>query len=98
MADGEFALEGTAQTWTHLTSADAVPGGEALQAAMTGPALAGEEATSGKWLEELESGRPLRALAPGMDTGVFGAWALPEEAPGMHHSAQAVSLACAPEP
>lgn len=58
-------------------------GGEALQAAMTGPMMAAEEAASGKWLEELESGQPLKALAPGMDQGVFGAWALPEQATGM---------------
>jgi hypothetical protein len=59
-----------------------LPGGEALQAAMTGPALAAEEGASGKWLQELESGRPLRALAPGMDQGAFGAWATPEDEPG----------------
>ena len=41
---------------------------------------AAEEARTGAWLEELESGRPLRALVPGLDTGVFGGWALPDEA------------------
>ena len=48
----------------------------------TAAARAAEEARSGAWLEELESGRPLRALAPGMDQGVYGGWALPEQAPG----------------
>ena len=51
-------------------------GGEALQVSTTAAHRAAEEARSGKWLEELESGRPLRALAPGMDRGAFGAWAL----------------------
>jgi len=53
-----------------------IAGGEALQVSTTAAQRAAEEARSGKWLEELESGRPLRALAPGMDRGAFGAWAL----------------------
>jgi len=53
-----------------------IAGGEALQVSTTAAQSAAEEARSGKWLEELESGRPLRALAPGMDRGAFGAWAL----------------------
>ena len=50
-------------------------GGEALQVSTTAAQRAAEEARSGKWLEELESGRPLRACVPGMDRGAFGAWA-----------------------
>jgi hypothetical protein len=51
-------------------------GGEALQVSTTAAQRAAEEARSGKWLEELESGGLLRALAPGMERGAFGAWAL----------------------
>ncbi len=57
-------------------SSSCLTGGEALQASTTAAQLAAEEARSGKWLDELESGKPLRALAPGMERGVFGAWAL----------------------
>ena len=53
-----------------------VAGGEALQVSTTAAQRAAEEARSGKWLEELESGKPLRARIPGMDRGAFGAWAL----------------------
>ena len=60
-----------------------VAGGEALQVTTTAATRAAEEAATGKWLEELESGRPLKALAPGMDQGVFGAWELSDEATGV---------------
>lgn len=53
-------------------------GGEALQVSTTAAQRAAEEARSGKWLEELESGKPLRAQIPGMDRGAFGAWAMAE--------------------
>ena len=52
--------------------------GEALQVSTTAAQRAAEEARSGKWLEELESGKPLRAQIPGMERGAFGALALPE--------------------
>ena len=51
-------------------------GGEALQVSTTAAHRAAEEARSGKWLEELESGGLLRAVAPGMERGAFGAWAV----------------------
>ncbi len=51
-----------------------------LQVTTTAATRAAEEARSGAWLAELESGRPLRALAPGMEQGVYGGWALPEQA------------------
>lgn len=53
-----------------------------MQVTKTAASRAAEEAATGKWLEEFESGRPLKALAPGMDQGVFGAWELPDEASG----------------
>ncbi len=53
-------------------------GGEALQVSTTAAQRAAEEARSGKWLQELESGKPLRAQIPGMERGALGAWALPE--------------------
>ena len=58
-------------------------GGEALQVSTTAAQRAAQEAKSGKWLEELESGKPLRARIPGMERGAFGAWAL-DDAEGDH--------------
>ena len=46
-------------------------GGEALQVSTTAAQRAAEEARSGKWLQELESGKPLRAQIPGMERGVL---------------------------
>jgi hypothetical protein len=66
----------------HNNNLNYVAGGEALQVTTTAATRAAEEAATGKWLEEFESGRPLRALVPRMDQGVFGAWELPEEAAG----------------
>ncbi|CAL8471306.1 g10848 [Coccomyxa elongata] len=65
-----------------MASLPFTPGGEALQVTTTAASRAAEEAATGKWLEEFESGRPLRALAPGMDQGVFGAWGVPDEVSG----------------
>ena len=59
-------------------------GGEALQVSTTAAQRAAEEARSGKWLEELESGKPLRAHIPGIVRGAFGAWALAEAEGGYH--------------
>ena len=60
-------------------------GGEALQVSTTAAQKAAEEARSGKWLQELEGGGPLRALPPGMERGAFGAWAL-HDGEGQGHS------------
>lgn len=42
---------------------------------------AAEAAATGAWLVELESGAPIRTVAPGLPRGLFGAWAAPEEPP-----------------
>ncbi|KAI3427058.1 hypothetical protein D9Q98_006998 [Chlorella vulgaris] len=54
------------------------PGGAAWDAGGdSAPAAAAAEAASGAWLAELDSGKleRLRAAAPGMKRGLFGAWA-----------------------
>ena len=48
---------------------------------------AAEEAASGAWLAELQSGRLPKALAPGMPHGVFGAWQ--EQGKSLHTSLSA---------
>jgi hypothetical protein len=46
-------------------------GGEALEVVSTAAARAAEEAQTGAWLRELESGGPLTAVAPGLPYGLF---------------------------
>ena len=75
-------LEDSQGLYIMCTQFPCLVGGEALQVSETAAARAAEEARSGAWLEELESGWPLKALAPGMDQGVYGGWALPEQASG----------------
>lgn len=52
-----------------------VLGGEVLPEVSSTAAKAAEEAATGIWLREFESGARTKALAPGMSHGVFGAWA-----------------------
>ena len=68
-------------------------GGEALQVGTTAAQTAAEEARSGKWLRELEGGGPLRALAPGMERGAFGAWAI-HDGEGQDHSENTCTGGC----
>ncbi|KAK9802049.1 hypothetical protein WJX73_006832 [Symbiochloris irregularis] len=51
-------------------------GGDALPPVSTSASRAAEEARTGAWLRDLQGpGPPPRVLAPGLDHGIFGAWA-----------------------
>ena len=49
-------------------------GGEAIEAVSTAASKAAEEAATGTWLQELESGNLPRITAPGLTQGWFGPW------------------------
>ncbi|KAL3159262.1 hypothetical protein ABBQ32_011226 [Trebouxia sp. C0010 RCD-2024] len=56
------------------------PGGEAIEAVSTAASKAAEEAATGLWLRDLESGNLPWITAPGLNQGWFGPWAsAPEE-------------------
>ena len=57
------------------------PGGEAVEAVSTAATKAAEEAATGSWLKQLESGSLPRITAPGLSQGWFGPWETEEEAP-----------------
>jgi len=57
------------------------PGGEAVEAVSTAASKAAEEAATGSWLKQLESGSLPRITAPGLSQGWFGPWETEEEAP-----------------
>lgn len=50
-------------------------GGEAIEAVSTAASKAAEEAATGSWLQDLESGNLPRITAPGLNQGWFGPWA-----------------------
>ncbi len=56
------------------------PGGEAVEAVSTAASKAAEEAATGSWLKQLESGSLPRITAPGLSQGWFGPWETEEEA------------------
>ncbi len=49
--------------------------GDASAASSSQAAIAAREACSGAWVHELESGLMSRVCAPGLSSGIFGAWA-----------------------
>lgn len=49
-------------------------GGETIEAVSTAATKAAEEAATGSWLTDLESGNLPRIAAPGLGEGWFGAW------------------------
>ena len=49
-------------------------GGEAVEAVSTAASKAAEEAATGSWLQQLESGTLPRIAAPGLSQGWFGPW------------------------
>lgn len=49
-------------------------GGEAIEAVSTAATKAAEEAATGSWLTDLESGKLPRIAAPGLGESWFGAW------------------------
>ena len=55
-------------------------GGEAVEAVSTAASKAAEEAATGSWLKQLESGSLPRITAPGLSQGWFGPWETEEEA------------------
>lgn len=80
--------------WPYRKSAGArlAAGGAALKPVSTAASKAAEEARTGAWLRQLESGRNAKSLAPGLEYGLFGAWAsglsstlVPSEIPCMVH-------------
>ena len=56
------------------------PGGETVEAVSTAASKAAEEAATGSWLKQLESGTLPRITAPGLSQGWFGPWETEEEA------------------
>ncbi|KAL0030068.1 hypothetical protein WJX79_004816 [Trebouxia sp. C0005] len=56
------------------------PGGEAVEAVSTAASKAAEEAATGSWLKQLESGSLPRITAPGLSQGWFGPWETKEDA------------------
>lgn len=50
------------------------PGGEAIEAVSTAASKAGEEAATGAWLRQLDSGDLPRIAAPGLGEGWSGPW------------------------
>lgn len=55
-------------------------GGEAVEAVSTAASKAAEEAATGSWLKQLESGSLPRITAPGLSQGWFGPWETKEDA------------------
>ena len=53
--------------------------GEASAASSSQTAVAAGEARSGAWLHELKSGQMPRVCAPGLGSGIFGAWAAADD-------------------
>lgn len=66
---------------SHKTTS-AATGGDVLDAKVNSSSMAAaQEAASGLWLQQLESKELLpRAVAPGLSRGVFGSWAIEDEA------------------
>ena len=63
------------------------PGGEAVEAVSTAASKAAEEAATGSWLKQLESGSLPRITAPGLSQGWFGPWETEEEEAPDHDDA-----------
>jgi len=62
-------------------------GGEAVEAVSTAASKAAEEAATGSWLQELESGNLPRIAAPGLSHGWFGPWEEEDNTQQQHDSA-----------
>eukprot|EP00877_Chromochloris_zofingiensis_P011877 jgi/Chrzof1/6943/Cz02g04140.t1 len=86
-------------TWKGFSvSMPFLPGGDVLDAKVNSSSMAAaQEAASGLWLQQLESKELLpRAVAPGLSRGVFGSWAIEDEAYEQAAAEQAAAAASAP--